>query len=234
MRLSAFLIWKKVWRIFAKVLLNNIHSLLSCFDWKWQFMVKMQYYGCFGAIINVNLKCYHVAPSSMTYNEKTEIKSENIASIETPSSDLVEKTEYRISIACEKASNGIRTCKILGVTINDPHGEPPLQVNQQTAPEESPVIKSEVPKAQTLCDSTAIDSKDCSLCEILADMTRPVQDKKTLCEEHIPLAPQGRRLRFENKCSGTTGSCAPRRREFPEGVHSRNRSRFEQRLSRSI
>lgn len=153
------------------------------------------------SFLKETFKYYYVASSSMDSNHQPPLKSDSIAPRDMPSSETIERTEYTIKVVCEKTANGKRSCKIQDIATTNPQGEQPAQESSQLSQKESPPINSVVPQAQTLSDSTPNDSKDCDLCEILADMTRPVKDEKTLSEEDTPLAAQGRRLSLENKGS---------------------------------
>jgi len=142
----------------------------------------------------------------MDSNPLTPTKSDSVAPIKTPTSDVVEKSEFVIRVTCETVA-GSRSCKISDVMINVPHREQPTKV--------SPPIDSAV----------STDSTDCDVCEILEDLTRSLKDDKTLpVEDTPPVAVQGRRFRHGNKeYQDTPGSSAPRR--LPPAMRARRMSR---------
>jgi len=125
--------------------------------------------------------------------------SDSVAPREMPSSEIVETSEFTIKVVCEKLANGSRSCKISDIAINDSDGEQPALENPRS-------------------DSIPNDSKECGLCEILADMARPVKEEKVLPVADIPSVATGRRFKFENKTPAQdTPEPIPAPRKMPVG-----------------
>ena len=120
------------------------------------------------------------------------IEAKEVPSKSGPEPEVVERTEFTIRVSCEKTKNGIRSCKIQDVIFDDLHAGQPVQVSPQIT--QDPVVTP----APALPDPTANTSKDCGLCDIVADMISQKKDVKSLPKDDVP-QPTAQGRRFENR-----------------------------------
>jgi len=104
-------------------------------------------------------------------------KSDSAAQgVVSPSEETGTQTEYLIRVRCEKSADGSRSCKIQDISIDSPVMDKPLQKPVEISQKESAPAVAVVSEGQTVTDAKAQDPSGCDLCDILADIAKPMKD----------------------------------------------------------
>ena len=131
----------------------------------------------------------------MSNDPEPEKKPDSSAPMVMPEPDIVMKTEYVVTFECGGSVDGKRCCIIKDIIHNKvPPGAQPVTVSPQIT--QDPVVTP----APALPDPTANTSKDCGLCDIVADMISQKKDVKSLPKDDVP-QPTAQGRRFENRPS---------------------------------
>lgn len=110
-------------------------------------------------------------------NDKQDQKSDGAAQGAVPSTDkTATQTEYLIRVRCEKSADGSRSCKIQDISVDSPVMEQPLQKPVEISKKESTAAVTVASEGQTVVDAKAQNPSECSLCDVLEDLVRPMKD----------------------------------------------------------